>query len=1112
MVTENVDIRFRETGSRVIRRRIDAIAEAANDASRDVFLLRRAFSTIFVGAGIRALTQQLDLLTNYENRLRLTTTSTANLEAVQRSLFQVSRDTRTSFESVADIYSRTALSVRELGISQQQTLEFTESLAQAAILSGASFREANAALIQLSQGLASGRLNGDELRSVLEQLPFVADVIADELGVTRGELRKLGADGKISAEIVLDAFENARDEIDALFAETIPTIGQALTVAQTNFLRFLDTFDDATGFSAALARSIITLSGSIDDFAAALGAVAIAAGIVFGARALQSLAGYVGQIRAVGIASARFTEIERLRAAAHLNRARAQSIANATEVTNLRQGVAQLTQTQALLRQQQASIVIDNQRRIARDALTGRFIAYNAAIAQNVRTNIALTQTERALTAQRIQLSAATATQTGLTNAYAGAATRSNAAQAASSGLVSRLTQAFPLLAGSIRLVISGLGRLFALLAANPIGAIVVAIATATGALITFGNRIRVGADEAAGLRDVFQATFELIGEQIAPVVRLLRTTFGTAFTFLRNLVINTFTGMLEFILGFVSAVIDSITFIPRVFIGLVAGIRDVWGELPDVARDVGIQFVNFFIEQIEKIPNFFIRITNNIVEIFNGLLSVLGPVAENVFGIAEIEIPTIPPVTLPRIQNDYAGAGAAAADAFQEGFTRGFESLTVDNILAAAATQAGLIYERILSRAVEIARRNLPGGGEEDGVSDVPGVPGGRGGSGDGDLSALQEALKEISESSAAQRIEELQIQQRALNIALESGIVSQREFNLLQAQLRQESAELIFELSSTEQAIRGINLSILELAVNAGQASFADSFLLQLGRMSEGVENFRTSAGTAFGEFFTSFSDGVADSIGAAIFETQDLGEALRNVARQALQQLISQLIKLGLRYVLNATLGRTIAAAATAASAAQASALAAAWAPAAALASLATGGTNAAGANAAILGTIASTRALAAVGNFANGGLINAPGGPRDDLGVARVSNGEFVVNAHATRRNLALLNAINSGGDGVPRVPSSAVSSRGAASQGGGGSTGTVININPVSMVAGVELITRRISETDVEIIAREVAEQVLDENADSVIGRALSNPGSDSSNAIQNNTTAQRRLG
>jgi tape measure domain-containing protein len=315
MVTENVDIRFRETGARVIKRRIDQIGVAANSATRGIFLMQRALFVIGGAGVLRGLTRQLDTLTEYENRLKLTATSASNLDSVQRRLFQTARDSRTGFEAVAEIYTRTALSVRELGVSQAETIRFSESLSKATIISGASAREAHAALVQLGQGMASNTLRGDELRSVLEQLPYVADIISRSLGVTRGELRELGAEGKISAETILKAFREAETEIDQLFANTMPTISQALSVANTNWLEFLDGVDDSTNASGKLAQAIIVLSNNIGIIVGTVGTLALALAAVFVGKAITGISNYILNLRGAALASLRLLEIERLRAA-----------------------------------------------------------------------------------------------------------------------------------------------------------------------------------------------------------------------------------------------------------------------------------------------------------------------------------------------------------------------------------------------------------------------------------------------------------------------------------------------------------------------------------------------------------------------------------------------------------------------------------------------------------------------------------------------------------------------------------------------------------------------------------------------------------------------------
>lgn len=222
--------------------------------------VQRAVAGLSLLAAGRSFVQTADQLTNVSNRLRLVTSSSTELATVQQELLNIAGRTRTSFGGTAEIFNRVAVSAKELGVNNRQLLQFTESLNQAIVLSGASSQEAEAGLIQLSQGLASGTLRGDELRSVLEQLPAVADVIAKGLGVTRGELRKLGEQGKITSKDVLRAFQESREEIAGRFATTIPTVGQAFEVLKTRATELVGRLDAATGASRGLATALLAIA------------------------------------------------------------------------------------------------------------------------------------------------------------------------------------------------------------------------------------------------------------------------------------------------------------------------------------------------------------------------------------------------------------------------------------------------------------------------------------------------------------------------------------------------------------------------------------------------------------------------------------------------------------------------------------------------------------------------------------------------------------------------------------------------------------------------------------------------------------------------------------
>lgn len=1007
MPTERYDIRIQESGSRVIKRKFDQLGQAANNATRSIFLLQRALFVIG-GAGIlTGLTRQLDLLTNYENRLRLTSTSAANLEQVQTRLFSVANRSRSSFEAVAEIYSRTALSVRALGVSQQETIRFTESLAKASIISGASAREANAALIQLGQGLASNRLSGDELRSILEQLPFVADVIAKQLGVTRGELRKFGSDGKISAEIVLDAFKNARDEIDSLFAQLDITIGQALVVANNNFLEFLDNVDDTLGISNALGKAIISLSNNLDVLAFGLAAVGGIIAVNLGARAGSAVLGLIAKLRTQAVRSTTLLEIERLRAAAHLRRSQAALVAlrvdqqqAATDVLRLRQLTALLTQT---------------------SALTGNTAALAAA--------------EAGLASRRAALATATAGATAASNTLAAANGRLAATTAAQSTIFARLTSRMPTLAGAVGAVTNAFRGLFSLLFTNPLTAVIGTIAIATGALFSFGDRVKITEDGVVSLKDAAIASFQLISEAVQPASDLIVNAFQLAV----DIAGESFNSLGSAALTAMSDVVDVIritnNFVIGIFVATYKSVVQTFDELPQAFIGIGTSAINGLIGIFEFGLN---KIKQAFVLFLKGIgdgLSLIG--ATNPF-----ENLKFIPEEIGRFKNEAASTAVEVGKIFAENFNRELERDFI-----------GEGVDAVLRRARENIAGRSP---EEDTIT-----KGARTGNENGSLTGGKKStgptfsgeIEKIERETAALKLNnrerEIAVGLNQIETTLKRELTSaERELadtKLRALQTAQDEANLLEKINGQQDQLiikrqtlnslleqgritleqfnlqmKELVLSQAELNISLGEGSFAEGFLLGLQEMTGGVTDFTAAAGGEFANFFQTIGNGFADTIGDAIFSTDSLKESFKAVARQGISSLVSALIKLGIQYLANEALGLGVAAASTAAGVAQAAALSAAFAPAAALVSLATSGANAVGASAGIASVQALTTSLQAFGGlpFRNGGLpsglIRGAGTGTTDSINARVSNDEFIVNAKATRDNLETLQRINAGG--------------------------------------------------------------------------------------------------
>jgi tape measure domain-containing protein len=270
MATNTLHIRVRSDGTRVVGREFNALGgaagklgEKANLASRQIFLLRRAVQTLFAAAGLRAAFRMAESFTVMNNKIRTVINSEKELTVVRKKLLAVSKDSLTSMESIVQLYTRTTRNAKGLGKTENDLLRFTKALAQETVLSGATTIEADNAIRQLTQGMGAAGLKGEELRSVLEQLPTVAEIIADSLGVSIGELRKLGEEGELTGEVIIDAFLKAEDAIANRFAGVVPTVTKSFGRLKDELTEVIGEFDQANGITQALSRTMLNVADNI---------------------------------------------------------------------------------------------------------------------------------------------------------------------------------------------------------------------------------------------------------------------------------------------------------------------------------------------------------------------------------------------------------------------------------------------------------------------------------------------------------------------------------------------------------------------------------------------------------------------------------------------------------------------------------------------------------------------------------------------------------------------------------------------------------------------------------------------------------------------------------
>jgi len=273
--------------------RIRDIGSSADKTKGSVTGLARSFT--FLGAAVAGIAvrktvseviELTDTLTNLQNKIKVVTTGTEQLAYIQHELFDIARETRSGIDSIATVYTRTARSVKDLGKSQAETLQFTETLSKAVAVGGSTAVEASNAMIQLSKGLSSGTLRGDELRSVLEQLPIVAQLISKHLGVSIGQLRALGAAGKLTSEEVFDAIIAGTDEMAASFAKMTPTVAQSWETIKTAAIKASEALQPSM---ARLANTLLDLADNFGTVIKVGMSVANVLGVVLATKAIGTL-------------------------------------------------------------------------------------------------------------------------------------------------------------------------------------------------------------------------------------------------------------------------------------------------------------------------------------------------------------------------------------------------------------------------------------------------------------------------------------------------------------------------------------------------------------------------------------------------------------------------------------------------------------------------------------------------------------------------------------------------------------------------------------------------------------------------------------------------------
>jgi tape measure domain-containing protein len=1011
-----------------------AAQSSRNAASSIMSFVRGAAALVGVGLSANAILSAADAYTVLQNKLQNVSESEAQVNELTNRLFETANRTRTPVQETAQAFTRFDMALKNLGKSQDDSLRLTETVNKMLVVSGATSNEAGSALLQLSQAFNKGKLDGDEFRSVMELMPNAADAIAKRLKVTRGELLKLAPEGKITAKVMLEAFQDAAAGIDAKFGKTVPTLSQAMTVLRNNATQTFGEINKQLGITAGLSKAIIFLGENMKTVALIAAVLGAALLVAFGPALVGMLSAATSAVWAFTVALA------------------------ANPIGLLVVGITAAIAALALF---------GDEIKVSEDGLVtlkDTALAVWSFIADGA--GVAWSYIKEGWNAAIDFISAKT---DGWGEKFRDVGSFVlNFAKTVVNGYIGLWVGAYNAVVGGWQLFPAAMKDIFAMALNSVVGITEKIVNAALEGINKITSLANQGAEK-LGIGKIFDSdlgvSLDKYKMEVTGAASDLAGTVKTAFSSAFN------TDFIGNAVGAIDKRAREISAARRAAEGAQTGNLRGTGtpgkEGPDAEalkaaqkRADEMAKVNRALDEeltaLQRLgPEY--AVSNRLLEIENNLL-------DKKIKLTDSERESIRK-KLQAIQDQKAAN--ALADINKE--------LDQQSQILAKLGPQQEIEQQMLQYRNDFYSKGL--------------------------------VLTQQQTEALQKRLETLQ-QERAVSQEL-NKIYAETEGKKISLQQQTEALNQAYQrglinLDAYSNRLVKIGLDMTNLKLQMGEGTFNDVMVSSLGSIVSQYEGVMSGLSSAFGDFFTSFTDGFANSVGRAIVYSENLGDALNSVAKEALAGLISALVKLGIQWVVNAALGQSLGAAAlasqTAMSTAAAAATAAAWAPAAAMVSLASFGANSAPAMAGISATTALSEglALASMAGFEMGGYTGNVG-TKEIAGL--VHGREFVFDAASTQRiGVNNLEAIRNGASYVASNSSSA----------GSGSSGAAVSVNIENYGTSKDFEVQQISETDIRIIARDEARNMVQKEAPGVVAAQIRNPNSSVSKSLNQNTKTERR--
>lgn len=223
--------------------------------------LGAAMAALGVGFGATELATIADEYSNIAARIDIAVGETGNFEAAMSGVREVALATNSNMSATAQLFTKVNDAGKQMGLTQQDSLELTKTINQAIATGGGSAQASEAAITQLTQALQSGVLRGDEFNSIMEQAPGINKALAASLGVTTGELRAMAGEGKLSSQTVISALQDQSATIQSEYDKLPVTVSRALQNIQTQWMTLIGEFNQDSGATS----KVVEWLGVLED-------------------------------------------------------------------------------------------------------------------------------------------------------------------------------------------------------------------------------------------------------------------------------------------------------------------------------------------------------------------------------------------------------------------------------------------------------------------------------------------------------------------------------------------------------------------------------------------------------------------------------------------------------------------------------------------------------------------------------------------------------------------------------------------------------------------------------------------------------------------------------